>query len=390
MRATPVIVISPLYPPLRGGLADHTEHLARLLAEGRKVELVTSSEGASSGTGDHAARIGAVVDDWKSTAVLEAAITKCDPEAAIVWQYVPHMYGRGGVNHALPQAMANLRRSGRRQFLIAHEIAAPYFWLPNRWWYAWSHRRQWRNIIPSMEGIAISTEAWLVDWRQRIPELGPKAWLSPSPSHISESPISEDARRAWRASQGWAGSDMKVMASFGSLGTSRLFDWVEGAWRHACEKEGIRACLAVVGAQTDYRPPQPLANQFRSLGYLPEEQVSGLLQCADLLLFPFIDGVSERRTSVMAGLAHGRPVLTTIGHNTGPRLRGSDGFKAVAATQPEAFAVAASELLKDPTGANALGRRARVLYDEQFDWRIVIHRLTERLDCLKDNSSPRL
>ena len=61
-----------------------------------------------------------------------------------------------------------------------------------------------------------------------------------------------------------------------------------------------------------------LAGRLVATGGLPREDVSLHLQACDLLVQPYPDGVSSRRTTVMAGLAHGRPVATTAGPLTEP------------------------------------------------------------------------
>src|SRR2546421_747505 len=53
-------------------------------------------------------------------------------------------------------------------------------------------------------------------------------------------------------------------------------------------------------------------------GALPGDQVAVHLAATDLLVQPFPDGVTTRRTSLMAGLALGRPIVTTGGFNTEP------------------------------------------------------------------------
>ena len=44
---------------------------------------------------------------------------------------------------------------------------------------------------------------------------------------------------------------------------------------------------------------------------LANEEVSVHLSACDLMIQPYPDGISARRTSAMAALAHERPVVTT-------------------------------------------------------------------------------
>src|SRR3954451_10721150 len=93
--------------------------------------------------------------------------------------------------------------------------------------------------------------------------------------------------------------------------------------------------------------------------FLSSGDVSRALQASDLLALPFIDGASERRGSLMAGLSHGLAVLTTIGPGTGPTLRKSDAFAAVACDRQDLFTAKVVELLDDEPHRRGLGERAR-------------------------------
>jgi glycosyltransferase involved in cell wall biosynthesis len=55
-------------------------------------------------------------------------------------------------------------------------------------------------------------------------------------------------------------------------------------------------------------------------GFVSDEEVSAYLQAADLMVMPYRDGVSLRRGTFMAALAHGRPLLTTPPAITMPEL----------------------------------------------------------------------
>jgi glycosyltransferase involved in cell wall biosynthesis len=52
------------------------------------------------------------------------------------------------------------------------------------------------------------------------------------------------------------------------------------------------------------------------LGRLSAQNAADAIAASDLMINPFLDGISTRRGSAMAALQHGVPVLTTKGHNT--------------------------------------------------------------------------
>src|SRR5262249_28838598 len=74
----------------------------------------------------------------------------------------------------------------------------------------------------------------------------------------------------------------------------------------------------------------------------------------DLMLLPLTDGVSTKRGTLMAALAHGVPVVGLQGTRTDRILRG-DALTLTPAGDPAAFARAAVALAGDPAALRAPG-----------------------------------
>ena len=112
-------------------------------------------------------------------------------------------------------------------------------------------------------------------------------------------------------------------------------------------------------------------------GRLAEHELSLHLSTADLCLLPFTDGVSTRRTTLMAALAHGLPVLGLDGRGTDSVLtRHPDAIVLTATGDRACYARAAVELGADRMALRARGEAARRLYEEQFDWPVVADRVS--------------
>jgi glycosyltransferase involved in cell wall biosynthesis len=367
-----MVIVSPLFPPARGGLADHTAQLARELAKETTVSVVTS---AGAGVGETGS-VHPVIGNWRDAAALVAALGKISPTALVLWQYVPHMYGRGGVNPALSRAMIALRRTGRRQMVIAHEIAAPFSAWPHRCWYALAQRRQWREILSCADGVGISTEAWLEDWTRRIPENRRKFFLLPSPSSITVTPVLQGHAQRWRQAHGLSATT-RVLIYFGSLCAAKQFPWIVAAWKQA-QNADHPVALVVIGDQPHLNVPGELAALFKPVGYLAAPDVSAALQAADALALPFVDGVSERRTTFMAGLSHGCAIVTTVGQNTGPTLRRAPFFKAAPAVDCALFARLVTQTLAESAGRKCLGEAAKAAYAQAYDWPVVVRSVCQQ------------
>jgi glycosyltransferase involved in cell wall biosynthesis len=114
-----------------------------------------------------------------------------------------------------------------------------------------------------------------------------------------------------------------------------------------------------------------LAGRLAVRENLPADRVAVHLAACDLLLQPYPDGASTRRTSLMSGLALGLPVLTTEGVLTEPLWRAS-GAVLLAPLEPKEMCAAAERLLASAELRSQLGSRAAELYRQSFSLERVI------------------
>lgn len=104
---------------------------------------------------------------------------------------------------------------------------------------------------------------------------------------------------------------------------------------------------------------------FGGLG-IPD--ASALLASADLALAPYVDGVSTRRTTLVAQLQHGRPIVGTDGVSTGALLRDQSALALVPVGVPGDFVGTVERLLGEPATRIAMGDAAAALFDAEFSW----------------------
>jgi glycosyltransferase involved in cell wall biosynthesis len=96
---------------------------------------------------------------------------------------------------------------------------------------------------------------------------------------------------------------------------------------------------------------------------LSAEEVAERLARATFAYLPFPDGASERRTSLIAALERGVPVITTRGKNTPSGLQGASWFCA----SPTGALAAVQTLLERADLREALSSKARE-YAGKFSW----------------------
>lgn len=139
------------------------------------------------------------------------------------------------------------------------------------------------------------------------------------------------------------------------------------AFRYIQQRGKTDSCLLLIGLhadEVDDRLYEGLPVEF--LGRLSADEVSRELQRATVVLLPFLDGVSTRRGSFMAALAHGCAVVTTSGRNTDPLIPFHDFCLISAAEARPFFQDNALALLDDSWAREQLGNKARQYYDEHF------------------------
>ena len=112
-----------------------------------------------------------------------------------------------------------------------------------------------------------------------------------------------------------------------------------------------------------------------STGALSAEETTAALAASDVLIQPYPDGASTRRTSLMAGLALGLPVVTTDGVATEGIWRDSAAVALAPVEDPAALVCCAIGLAGDSAAQARLGRVAHAMYRRHFEIERVVQTL---------------
>jgi glycosyltransferase involved in cell wall biosynthesis len=118
-----------------------------------------------------------------------------------------------------------------------------------------------------------------------------------------------------------------------------------------------------------------LAAQVVATGTLPAKDVVEAMAACDAGVYPFPDGVSGRRSSLMAALRLGVPVLTTDGHLTEPLWRTSRAVALAPAPSSAAFVELVESTLRERTELARVGAAGQELYERYFSREHCIERL---------------
>lgn len=357
MRDRRVAILFARPPHPVDGILDHGRRL---------TDALTAREGVTA-----ALHLREPAHGWRTDPGTWGDIRGAD---AAVLQYNPFSYGRRGIAPWLPIAVNRLRRLPRRPVvaLMAHETFVPalnWRWALMRTW----HRLQLLALARSCHVIFVSVEAWVPVFGRIVGDR--KIVHTPVGSNLPDGREDRSKLRGLLR----APPDCVVLATFGTGHPSHVTEHAAGA-ANATAAAGIPTLLLVLG----HGAPAPLGlrSDVRIVrpGRLPEVELAGHLAAADILLAPFVDGVSSRRTTIMSALQHGVAVASTDGHLTDSALRAAtSALTLVPAGDAEAFAAAVVELARSPHERSARGAAGRALYEAEFDWPIVAERIDHAL-----------
>ena len=293
----------------------------------------------------------------------------------VLLQYVPNALGARGMNLRFCFWLRRLSAAGVDVRVMFHE---PYFY--------YSVTRPWRNaaaavqrvmarvLIQASSTVYLSTETW----RRFLEPLATlrRSEVLPIPSSI---PSGAPAEAIARFRSEFAADGAPLVGHFGTYGDhvgAELFKWLPTVVSAA-----PAARLVLIGARSTeflerFRIGYPgIAARAHATGRLQGAVVSAALAACDLLVQPYPDGITTRRTSMMAGLKNGVPVVSTAGALT-------EGFwdhtGAVALVRPDDLASAATtvaRLLSNPEERRELARRGEEMYARYFSMPQTIARL---------------
>jgi len=282
----------------------------------------------------------------------------------ILLQYNPFRYGRAGIAPGLVREASRLRRRCRAPLAVMVHEAWVEMSDPRSTLVGACQRAQLRALLALADGVMTSTQAL-------AGELGARAVHVPVATNVT--PLATTPALA-RARLGIA--DRLVLSLFGRANPSRALDHARRAIAAVARRHGAgRVVVLNLGAGAPALDV-PAGVEVRSPGHLDDAELSRWLWASDLVLLPFTDGASTRRTTLMAALAHGRPVVALRGRSTDSVLTAhADALVLTPAGDPEGFVRATVEMAGDAERRVAVGAAGRRLYEARFDWPVLARKV---------------
>jgi len=361
------VLITGEYPPTPGGVSDYTRQIAQGLAQaGDEVHVWAPSSLRFAPAPNHA-NIQHVPGGFgpRDLESLDRFLTRLPKPCRLLVQYVPHAFGCKGMN--VPFCWW-LSRRPEPVWIMFHEVAFPV-----RRAQPFSHNvlgivtRLMVNLVArKAERIFVTIPSWEAllpkhpSVRRRV------TWL-PVPSNI---PTTASPLAIKKAREQIAPAGEIVIGHFGTYGPA-----VAGLLMEILPsllQKDIRQRVLLIGRGGDQfalalqQGNPELKKQIVATGTLEPEQIAAHLAACDCLVQPFIDGVSSRRTSVMAGLALGVPIVTNAGPLTDAIWKNCPAVPLTPSPSPDDFSDAVDNLLDQADRLAELRRQAAGFYQENF------------------------
>ena len=353
-------LVTPEFPPLPGGVSEHSRVLAAAAASRGRVVHVWTTPGALPAAGVHVhTTLGAFTRADLSRA--DAALDSYAAPRDLFVQWVPHGFGYRGMNVPFARWVARRAAKGDRVDVMVHEPFVDYFggsWIqPAR---ALVQRHMTRTVLRAARRVWMSIPGWEARLLPMVRDVSVLRVL-PVPGTI---PVDRSTAAVARVRGRAPGSASRLVGYFGAGGP-----YAEAALQAAVGDLAARRrdiAFLCIGRGSEGVAARLNAPQVMATGAIDLTSLSHHLSACDVLLQPYVDGVSGRRTTTISALEHGIPVATTFGALSEPFWQDTRAVAVVPSERPHLLAGAIEHLLSDDRHAAACSAAA-ALYLARFE-----------------------
>ncbi len=377
-------ILTGEYPPNVGGVSDYTRLIARGLAEaGDEVHVFAPRNEPHNLTvtaDDAGVQMHWLVDHFGSEGrqQLMHELSRLPRGCRVLVQYVPQAFGYRGMNVAFCLMLRNLARAGVQIWVMFHEVMFP---IDRRQ----SVRHNFLGLITRIMAKTVARSASQIfvtipRWRQIVEELAPGkpiTWL-PVPSNMGDERHSNLAQKA-RESLTRGDPSIQIIGHFGSCD-----GWIGGMLSETLAvilgANSNRRALLIGRGSREFAAAfsaahQTLLDRIIATGEIDGEEAAIQIAACDVLVQPYPDGVSCRRSSAIAGLALGTAIVTSSGELTEDIWQKSGAVFLAPDTLAETMIAEAERALGDKDRRAKTIARGKQLYHDRFHWQRTVDAL---------------
>jgi glycosyltransferase involved in cell wall biosynthesis len=354
-------ILTGEYPPDIGGVSHYTHHLARALAEaGDRVHVWAPANLAAPAPRDHGIVVHPLPDRYspRSLLKLQRELHEIEAPYRLLLQYTPSAFGLLGANYAFALWLSRQRV---RPWAMFHELYMPL---------ARSQPLKY-NILAVAQRLMLAVTMQLTErafvsipkWAQMLDSVRdgqPVQWL-PIPSSVaSDFNPSEPSRIRAKV---LSSDGQLLLGHFGTYGQpiTDLLDEIVPALLSA----DARRAILFMGRGSDayaqkVQAKHPaFAPQVHATGSLSPTELSAHMSACNLLVQPYPDGVSTRRSSLVAGMALGVPTVAPVGFLSESFWLEKKPIVVAPEPTPAVMIAVVEHALRDPTALVASGKNSQ-------------------------------
>jgi glycosyltransferase involved in cell wall biosynthesis len=371
-------MITGEYPPQAGGVSDYSRVVARGLASAGDTIHVYAPEDPGVDPDDESVTIHRLPGHFGARALVQLShLLRRRAGDRLLVQYVPHAFGLKAMNLLFCLWLyAHTRKNGGAA-VIFHEVSLGFQRgdpLRHRLLDAVT-KVMARLVARSAAQIYVAAPVWEPLLRRYIPDRQPVTWL-PVPNVI---PVVRDRAQIVATRRRYISTCGPVIGHFSSHppGIAAMLRTIVPLILAA----NPALTMILIGANSDtfraslVNENPELAVRVVATGALPATELSLAIASCDVIAQPYPDGVTSRRTTIMAALDHACAIVTTLGLFTEPLWQQSGAVALAPAGDPEAFASTVCELIGDEDRRRRCATAAKSLYASRFDLRHTIEAL---------------
>ncbi len=362
---------------MQGGVGDYTWTLGTTLAgKGIDVHVLTSQQAGPS----HLAPRGVsniypqmTFWGWGMRQQVAEVVEDIRPDVVHI-QYQTAAFDLHPAINLLPRFL-HRRGRGLRVAVTFHDLRVPYL-------FPKAGPLRWRSNLElaRQSDLVLVTNAEDRDRLYAYPELAGKLREIPIGANIRPELPADFQRARQRARWGVKPEDL-LLCYFGFLNPSKGAEELVMAVAELAA-EGVPVHLLMIGGQVGASDPtntaylrqvealvedQGVADRVHWTGFIEANQVSANFLASDIAVLPYRDGVSFRRGSLMAAIAHELPVISTEPAVQIPEIMHGENMWLTPVQAQAALKEAISSLWNDPALRQRLSAGSALL-TRLFTW----------------------
>lgn len=303
-----ILILSSRVPPAACGIADHSFLLMEELQRRSISCLILTSKDQPSCNG-----VEPRLSGWgiRHSVGTYRTLRQLSPKRVLI-QWVPFLYNRWGMNFGIPVLSLLLRAKGFRVETYVHDLWAPLDFdrqfIPallqrlSSWLLFWTSHKLW-----------LSTDAWRNYLKVLFPNK-PKECI-PIFSTIEKKEQRAQDLLEFRARNGYSESDsiLLLFRPHRSILSNKEVSNALGNLLRSYPHLNICAVGLDSFSIELFQKHFPNEHRVRVCSYLPSPEISQWLQISTVTVCLYPDGVTTRRTTLMAPLSHSNVVIANLG-----------------------------------------------------------------------------